>query len=202
MCLIFTNSVYLLSLLSEDTDWLYVLNRLYLTVLVFTDFILVLGMSQWSQCIYSFKEIKDKKFYYWFKFIYWDFTFLQILCNLIFRMHSFMFFWFNSRKKKIFLNSLGLFWRNSLNCEYFYWATTSFWQGNGLDCFNWQLESLTCSCWRAARILKKKVLVWGTGGKECIPVPQSMTNSPPIFHLFIICSVEATGKASFSNWWW
>lgn len=58
-CLIFTNWVYLLSLLNENTDWLYVLNTVYLTVLHFTDFILVLGMTHFSQCIWSFKEITD-----------------------------------------------------------------------------------------------------------------------------------------------
>lgn len=43
--------------------------------------------------------------------------------------------WFKSRKKfSIVTNCL---WRNSLNCEYLYWDTTWFWQGNGLGLLSW-----------------------------------------------------------------
>lgn len=94
-----------------------------------------------------------------FKFIHWDITFLQNLCNLSFRMHSRMGFLGVlvqvKGKKKIIILYLGLFWRTSLSCQYFYWATTSLWQGNRLDWLNRQLESLTRSHWHAARIFKK-----------------------------------------------
>lgn len=53
----------------------------------------------------------------------------------------------------------------------------------GLDCFSGQLEDMTWSCSQDARIME-------TWWDEFAFVSQSKTNSPHIFHLFIVCSVK------------
>lgn len=59
----------------------------------------------------------------------------------------------------------------------------------GLDCFNGQLGDMTWSRSQDARIME-------TWWDEFVFVSQSKTNSPHIFHLFTVCSVKATQKAS------